>query len=110
MRAPAARTHRPRRAPALDGGSARSGPPAGRLSGRGAADRLGADVTVSTSGVVGTEPVEGQEPGTLWIGIATPDGTRSTSVRVEPPVALPERAALGELLRALECPSPLSGH
>ncbi|MGZ6895881.1 MAG: CinA family protein [Acidimicrobiia bacterium] len=80
------------------------------MSGRGAADRLGADVTVSTSGVVGTEPVEGQEPGTLWIGIATPDGTRSTSVRVEPPVALPERAALGELLRALECPSPLSGH
>ncbi|WNM23380.1 CinA family protein [Demequina capsici] len=37
--------------------------------------RLGADVAVSTTGVAGPEPHDGQPPGTVWVGIATARGS-----------------------------------
>ena len=36
---------------------------------RGAADLMGADVAVSTTGVGGPGPEEGQPPGTVWVGV-----------------------------------------
>jgi nicotinamide-nucleotide amidase len=41
---------------------------------RGARTAFGADVAVSTTGVAGPEPLEGHEPGTVWVALAA-DGT-----------------------------------
>jgi nicotinamide-nucleotide amidase len=38
----------------------------------GAAQRLGADVVVALSGAGGPEPMDGEEPGTVWFGVITP--------------------------------------
>ncbi|NYF16428.1 nicotinamide-nucleotide amidase [Microbacterium sp. AK009] len=39
----------------------------------GVRDRLGADVGVSTTGVAGPDPQDGQPVGTVFVGIRTPD-------------------------------------
>lgn len=44
---------------------------------RGAADLLGADVVVSTTGVGGPDPQEDQPPGTVWVGVLV-DGRVTT--------------------------------
>ena len=41
---------------------------------RGGRDVLGADVAVSTTGVGGPDPQDGHEPGTVYLGWATPEG------------------------------------
>jgi nicotinamide-nucleotide amidase len=40
-------------------------------------DRLGADVGAATTGVAGSEPVEGRPNGTIIWAVATEDGVRS---------------------------------
>lgn len=45
--------------------------------------RLGADVAVSTTGVAGPDPHDGQAPGTVWIGVATAQGSEATLHRIE---------------------------
>jgi nicotinamide-nucleotide amidase len=42
---------------------------------RGARERLGADLALSTTGVAGPDPQDGKAPGTVWVGLA--DGERS---------------------------------
>ncbi|NLP83655.1 CinA family protein [Microbacterium sp. CFH 90308] len=39
---------------------------------------LGADVGVSTTGVAGPEPQDGQPVGTVWIAVVTPSGESTT--------------------------------
>lgn len=41
---------------------------------QGARARLGADVAVAVTGVGGPEPQDGLEPGTVWVGVAWPEG------------------------------------
>ena len=38
---------------------------------------LGADLVVAVTGVGGPEPAEGQDAGTVWFAVATPDGVRT---------------------------------
>jgi nicotinamide-nucleotide amidase len=51
-----------------------------RQMARGAADVLGADVVVATTGVGGPDPEEGQPAGTVWFGVAA---GRSVDARLE---------------------------
>ncbi len=44
----------------------------------GARETLGADIAVSTMGVAGPDPHDGQAPGTVWVGVATADGATAT--------------------------------
>lgn len=37
---------------------------------------------LSTTGVAGPDPQDGQAPGTVWIAVAGPDGTRATRLRL----------------------------
>jgi len=48
-----------------------------RLLAKGARDRCEADWGLATTGVAGPEPQAGQPPGTVWIGLAGPDGARA---------------------------------
>lgn len=48
-----------------------------RLLATGARDRCEADWGLATTGVAGPEPQAGQPPGTVWIGLAGPDGARA---------------------------------
>jgi nicotinamide-nucleotide amidase len=43
----------------------------------GARDRCGADWGLGTTGVAGPDPQDGQPVGTVYIGLAGPDGTRT---------------------------------
>ena len=44
---------------------------------------MGSDIGLSFTGVAGPEPMEGQEPGTVWIGIDSKDiGTRTRLLRL----------------------------
>lgn len=47
---------------------------------RSAARLLGADLAVAVTGVGGPDPDEGQPAGTVWFGLASPDGVRSEKV------------------------------
>jgi nicotinamide-nucleotide amidase len=73
---------------------------------RGAARVLEADAAVSTTGVGGPDPEEGEDPGTVYVGVVSPEGTGSTH-RLElegSPEEVVERAterALALLLEAL---------
>ena len=44
----------------------------------GAARRCGADWGLATTGVAGPEPQGGQQPGTVWVGVAGPAGSSAT--------------------------------
>lgn len=46
-----------------------------RAMARGAADALGADVGVGTTGVAGPEPHDGEPVGSVWIAVTSPLGT-----------------------------------
>lgn len=52
-----------------------------------AREHLGADLGVGITGVAGPEPLEGKQPGTVFVAVAGPDGQRGTS----PPVFLTNR-------------------
>lgn len=47
--------------------------PAAAAMARSVADRLGADVGVSVTGVGGPDPQDGQPAGTVWMAVWTPD-------------------------------------
>lgn len=49
----------------------------------GARTALGVDVAVSTTGVAGPEPHDGQPVGTVWLGAAGPRGLSSRLLRLE---------------------------
>jgi nicotinamide-nucleotide amidase len=49
---------------------------------RGAAERLGADVGVGTTGAAGPDSHDGAMPGTACIGVWTPNGERTQTVHV----------------------------
>lgn len=53
---------------------------------RGVATLLGADVTVATTGVAGEEPVDGVEPGTVFVATAVGDALRVNTYRWDPTV------------------------
>ena len=72
---------------------------------RGAARVLEADATVSTTGVGGPDPEEGEEPGTVYVGVLTPAGTSTHRLELDgSPPEIVESAtehALRLLLEAL---------
>jgi nicotinamide-nucleotide amidase len=49
----------------------------------GAARVLEADAAVSTTGVGGPDPEEGEEPGTFYVGVAVPGGATTHRVKVD---------------------------
>jgi competence/damage-inducible protein CinA-like protein len=49
---------------------------------RGARRLFGTDVAVSLTGVAGPEHLEGKQPGTLWIGLATADAEEAITLNV----------------------------
>lgn len=49
----------------------------------GARTALGVDIAVSTTGVAGPEPHDGQPVGTVWLGAAGPRGASSRLLRLE---------------------------
>ena len=71
----------------------------------GVARLLQADAAVSTTGVGGPDPEEGEEPGTLYVGITVPGGTSTHRLELDgDPSEVVERAtaeALELLLQAL---------
>lgn len=46
-----------------------------RAMARGAADALGAEVGIGTTGVAGPEPHDGEPVGSVWIAVTAPTGT-----------------------------------
>jgi nicotinamide-nucleotide amidase len=74
---------------------------------RAVCDRLGADVAVATSGVAGTDPVDGVEPGTVFVGTVVDGEVRTATHRFDSDdpasvcAAATERALL-DLLAHLE--------
>jgi PncC family amidohydrolase len=52
-----------------------------RAMARGVRDRLGVDVGVSVTGAAGPDPHDGVGPGTMVIGVSTPEDTRARTLR-----------------------------
>jgi nicotinamide-nucleotide amidase len=48
----------------------------------GVRDRLAADWGLSTTGVAGPDPQDGWPPGTVFLGLAGPDGVRTVALRL----------------------------
>ena len=48
----------------------------------GARERCGATWGLATTGVAGPDPHGGQPPGTVWLGVAGPQGTAATRVQL----------------------------
>ncbi|MGN6301154.1 MAG: CinA family protein [Angustibacter sp.] len=46
--------------------------------------RLGADIGLATTGVAGPDPQDGHAPGTVFVGVATPEHVRSLDVSIAP--------------------------
>lgn len=64
---------------------AEDGPVARRTAAQlaeGAARRCGADWGVGLTGVAGPDPQDGHRPGTVFLGIAGPDGTEVTELKM----------------------------
>lgn len=53
------------------------------LMARSTARLLGADLCVAVTGVGGPEPDEGEEPGTVWLAVTTPDGVWTEKLVVD---------------------------
>jgi nicotinamide mononucleotide (NMN) deamidase PncC len=49
---------------------------------KGARKTLGVDVAVSVTGAAGPEPHDGVAPGTVVIGVTTPEDTRARTLRL----------------------------
>jgi nicotinamide-nucleotide amidase len=75
---------------------------------------LQADIAVSTTGVAGPEPHGGRDVGTVWIGVASPDGTRAVEYRFEGDRARIRRlaceAAIEQLGRAIDAAGGPAGN
>ncbi|MCW2776291.1 MAG: competence/damage-inducible protein CinA [Frankiales bacterium] len=56
--------------------------PTARAMAEGVRERTGATYGVALTGVAGPDPQEGHPPGTLFVAVAGPEGTRVRSVRV----------------------------
>jgi nicotinamide-nucleotide amidase len=48
---------------------------------RGARRLFGSDIALSTTGVAGPEPLEGKEPGTVWVALVAEDAERARTFR-----------------------------
>jgi nicotinamide-nucleotide amidase len=70
---------------------------------RGAAERLGADHGVATTGVAGPDPQDGHPVGELWVATWTAAGGTATHRRLDPALgrAAIRHAAVAEALQAL---------
>lgn len=55
-------------------------PDVARGMAEGVRDLLGADYGVATTGVAGPEPQDGRPPGTVWLGLAGPEGSWAVDV------------------------------
>lgn len=66
---------------------------------RGVVELMGADVAVSTTGVGGPDPEEGQPAGTVWIGISVRGEVTTHRVEVD---GDPEDVCAGAVERALQ--------
>jgi nicotinamide-nucleotide amidase len=66
---------------------------------RGVADLTGAEVAVSTTGVGGPDPEEGQPAGTVWIGIAVQGDVTAQRLQVD---GDPEDVCTGAAEQALQ--------
>lgn len=66
---------------------------------RGVSELMGADVAVSTTGVGGPDPEEGQPAGTVWIGIAVRGEVTTQCIQVD---GDPEDVCTGAAERALQ--------
>ena len=79
----------------------------------GAARRLGADVGIGTTGVAGPDPHDGEPVGSVWIAVATPEGTISRHLVVEGDRAGIRRQTVEAcwtlVLEALGAPAPAGG-
>jgi nicotinamide-nucleotide amidase len=63
--------------------------------------RLGADVGISTTGVAGPDPQDGHAPGEVWLGFATPGGTRAERLDLDGDRDAIRRATVDALLGML---------
>lgn len=63
--------------------------------------RLGAEVGVATTGVAGPDPQDGHAPGEVWLGFATPGGTRAERLDLSGDRAAIRRATVDALLGML---------
>lgn len=63
--------------------------------------RLGAEVGVATTGVAGPDPQDGHAPGEVWLGFATPGGTRAERLDLAGDRAAIRRATVDALLGML---------
>ena len=59
---------------------------------------LGADIGVGITGVAGPDPLEGIEPGTVYMAVAWKNGARSASNRFLPNRPLVKRRAVTQTL------------
>jgi nicotinamide-nucleotide amidase len=46
----------------------------------GVRERLGADYGLAVTGVAGPDPQDGAPPGTVWLGLSGPDGSRAVDI------------------------------
>lgn len=67
----------------------------------GVRQRLGADVGIATTGVAGPDPQDGHAPGEVWLGFATPGGTRAERLDLPGDRAAVRRGAVEALLGML---------
>jgi nicotinamide-nucleotide amidase len=76
----------------------------------GARTLLEADIAVATTGVGGPDDQEGQPPGTVWFGVALPDGQVHTELWQVPgdPSEVVERSTRRALQLLLEAASRTS--
>jgi nicotinamide-nucleotide amidase len=71
-----------------------------RAMAEGARKLLDADVVVSATGVGGPEPSAGEQPGSVWLAVATADGTTSVHEQFDAPD--PAGVCSAAVRRALE--------
>ncbi len=76
-------------------------PEVARQMAEGVRDRLGADWGVSTTGVAGPEPQDGQPVGTVFVAVAGPDGTRVAPLRLTGDRTAIRRASVASVLELL---------
>jgi nicotinamide-nucleotide amidase len=82
-----------------------------RAMATGVRDLLGADTSVATTGVGGPDDQEGQPPGTVWFGVAGPDGQVRTELWHVPgdPAQVVERSTRRALRLLLDVASDGEG-
>jgi len=69
---------------------------------RGVATLLGADVSLSVTGVGGPDPEEGKPPGTVWVGLCSSGGAQAHLLHLDGDPPAVAQSACDEALRLLE--------